>query len=93
MSLALLVYAVAQRRIPQSLALENDVLLYPIYGATKRPTFRRVMQMFLGLNEVMVTINGTLTKMVAGMNEFRERIVRLISVGAAEIHLLKKPSG
>jgi len=93
MSLALLVYAVAQRRIRQSLALENDVLLDPIYGATKRPTFRRVMQMFLGLNEVMVTINGTLTKMVAGMNEFRERIVRLISVGAAEIYLLKQPSG
>jgi transposase len=92
MSLALLVYSVAQRRIRQSLAKTNESLVDPVYGATKRPTFRRIMQMFLGINEVMITIQDVMTKMVTGMNKFRESIVLLISDGAAKIYNMNQSS-
>jgi len=48
MTLALLVYSVAQRRMRQQLACQNDTLPNQIHQPTQRPTLRWLFQLLEG---------------------------------------------
>ena len=55
MTLALLVYSVAQRRLRQELARQQESLPNQIDQPTQRPTLRWVFQLLEGIHRVRVT--------------------------------------
>jgi len=59
MTLALLVYAVTQRRLRGQLVRQHDTIPNQINQPTERPTLRWVFQLLEGIHRVRVTIQGT----------------------------------
>jgi hypothetical protein len=57
---ALLVYAVAQRRLRQPLVRQNKAVPNQIQQPTQRPTLRWVFQLLEGIHRVRVTVQGVL---------------------------------
>src|SRR5712691_11147804 len=58
MTLALLVYSVAQRRLRQALARQKESLPNQINQPTQRPTLRWVLQLLEGIHRVRVSVHG-----------------------------------
>src|SRR5712691_4165788 len=58
MTLALLVYSVAQRRLRQAFARQNETIPNQINQPTNRPTLRWVFQVLEGIERVSVRIEG-----------------------------------
>ena len=62
MTLALLVYSVAQRRLRQELARQNETIPNQINQPTNRPTLRWVFQVLEGIERVRVQVDGQVTR-------------------------------
>ncbi len=77
MTLALLVYAVTQRRLRGQLARQHDTIPNQINQPTARPTLRWVFQLLEGIHHVRVTVQGTVHDLIAGLNEGQRKILRL----------------
>ena len=58
MTLALLVYSVAQRRLRQELARQNDTIPHQIHQPTSRPTLRGVLQVLEGIARVRLSVDA-----------------------------------
>jgi transposase len=58
MTLALLVYSVAQRRLRRELARQNETIPNQITQPTSRPTLRWMLQVLEGIERVRVTVEG-----------------------------------
>jgi transposase len=56
MTLALLIYSVAQRRLRQALARQKESLLNQINQPTQRPTLRWVFQLLEGIHRVRLLV-------------------------------------
>ena len=69
MTLALLVYAVTQRRLRGQLAHQHATLPNQINQLTARPTLRWVFQLLEGIHRVRVTVQGKVYDLIAGLNE------------------------
>src|SRR5438094_1537989 len=66
MTLALLVYSVAQRRLRQALARQNETIPNQINQPTRRPTLRWVFQVLEGIERVRVTVEGGVHELITG---------------------------
>ena len=77
MTLALLVYSVAQRRMRQQLARRNETVPNQIHQPTASPTFRWVFQLLEGIHRVRVTVQGQLHDLIEGLNDVQIKILRL----------------
>jgi transposase len=77
MTLALLVYAVTQRRLRHQLARQNETLPNQINQPTERPTLRWVFQLLEGIHRVRVTVQGKVYDLIEGLNEVQIKILRL----------------
>lgn len=77
MTLALLVYAVTQRRLRGQLVRQHDTIPNQINQPTERPTLRWVFQLLEGIHRVRVTIQGTVHDLIEGLNEVQMKILRL----------------
>jgi transposase len=77
MTLALLVYAVTQRRLRGQLARQHDTIPNQINHPTARPTLRWVFQLLEGIHRVRVTVQGTVHDLIEGLNEVQIKILRL----------------
>ena len=77
MTLALLVYSVAQRRMRQQLARRNETVPNQIHQPTASPTFRWVFQLLEGIHRVRVTGQGQLHDLIEGLNDVQIKILRL----------------
>ena len=77
MTLALLVYAVTQRRLRGQLVRQHDTIPNQINQPTERPTLRWVFQLLEGIHRVRVTIQGTVHDLIEGLNEMQMKILRL----------------
>jgi len=77
MTLALLVYAVTQRRLRGQLARQHDTIPNQINQPTARPTLRWVFQLLEGIHRVRVTVQGTVHDLIEGLNEVQIKILRL----------------
>jgi transposase len=77
MTLALLVYAVTQRRLRQQLALQNETIPNQINQPTERPTLRWVFQLLEGIHRVRVTVQSEVHDLIEGLNEVQIKILRL----------------
>ena len=91
MTLALLVYAVTQRRLRRQLARHHETIPNQITQPTERPTLRWVFQLLEGIHRVRVTVQGVVHDLIAGLNEVQMKILRLL--GEAVCRLYQIPPG
>jgi transposase len=77
MTLALLVYSVAQRRLRQQLARHQDTIPNQINHPTASPTLRWVFQLLDGIHRVQVTLQGQVHTLIEGLNDLQIKVLRL----------------
>jgi len=86
MTLALLVYSVAQRRLRQELVRHKESLPNQINQLTQRPTLRWVFQLLEGINRVRVSVQGQIHDLIEGLNEVQIKILRLFGQEVCQIY-------
>lgn len=86
MTLALLVYSVAQRRLRQALARQHESLPNPINQPTQRPTLRWVFQLLEGIHRVRVMVHDHVHDLIEGLNEVQIKILRLFGQDVCQIY-------
>ena len=86
MTLALLVYSVAQRRLRQALARQQESLPNQINQLTQRPTLRWVFQLLEGIHRVRVSVQGQMHDLIEGLNEVQIKILRLFGQEVCQIY-------
>jgi transposase len=91
MTLALLIYSVAQRRLRQELGRQNETIPNQITHPTNRPTLRWVFQVLEGIERVRVQVAGQIQELITGLNEVKIKILRLF--GERVCHMYQLPSG
>lgn len=91
MTLALLVYSAAQRRLRRELARQNETIPNQINQPTNRPTLRWVFQVLEGIERVRLTVDGEVRDLITGLNEVKIKILHLF--GEQVCHLYQLPSG
>jgi transposase len=77
MTLALLVYSVAQRRLRAQLVTHQETVPNQINQPTASPTLRWVFQLLEGIHRVRVTVQGQAYDLIEGLNEVQVKILRL----------------
>jgi transposase len=86
MTLALLVYSVAQRRLRQALAHQHESLPNQINQPTQRPTLRWVFQLLEGIHRVRVVVQDQVHDLIEGLNEVQIKILRLFGQEVCQIY-------
>jgi transposase len=86
MTLALLVYSVAQRRLRQELARQQERLPNQIHQPTQRPTLRWVFQLLEGIHRVRVIVQDHVHDLIEGLNEVQITILRLFGQDVCQIY-------
>ena len=86
MTLALLVYSVAQRRLRQALARQHESLPNQINQPTQRPTLRWVFQLLEGIHRVRVIVQDQVHDLIEGLNEVQIKILRLFGQHVCQIY-------
>ncbi len=79
MTLALLIYSIAQRRIRISLNENSDTLPNQINEPTSSPTMRWVFQLMEGIHVVKVKVEDRVKIMIQGINAVKQKIIDLMS--------------
>lgn len=77
MTLALLLYSVAQRRLRVQLARNHDTVPNQINQPTTSPTLRWVFQLLEGIHRVRVTVQGQVHDLIEGLNDVQINVLRL----------------
>ena len=77
MTLALLVYSVAQRRLRAPLAHHNETVPNHINQPTTSPTLRWVFQLLEGIHRIRMTVQGQAHDLIEGLNDVQVKILRL----------------
>jgi transposase len=91
MTLALLVYSVAQRRLRHALARQNATIPNQINQPTSRPTLRWVFQMLEGIERVRMMVDGKVRELITGLNAVRMTILRFFGEQVCLVYQV--PSG
>jgi transposase len=77
MTLALLVYSVAQRRLRAQLVTHQETVPNQLNQPTASPTLRWIFQLLEGIHRVRVTVQGQAHDLIEGLNEVQVKILRL----------------
>jgi transposase len=77
MTLALLVYSVAHRRLRQQLAQHNQTVPNQINPPTTSPTLRWVFPLLEGIHRVRVRGQGQVHDLIEGLNDVQIKVLRL----------------
>jgi transposase len=86
MTLALLVYSVAQRRLRRELTRQKESLPNQIHQPTQRPTLRWVFQLLEGIHRVRVIVQDQVHDLIEGLNEVQIKILRLFGQEVCQIY-------
>ncbi|MBC8233649.1 IS1634 family transposase [bacterium] len=86
MTLALLVYSVAQRRIRKQLEGQKETLPNQIGQSTERPTLRWIFQLLEGINRVILSIQGQSKIFIEGLTDLRIKILRMFGQKVCQIY-------
>ena len=86
MTLALLVYSVAQRRLRQELARRKESLPNQINQPTQRPTLRWVFQLLEGIHRLRLIVQDQVHDVIEGLNEVQIKILRLFGQNVCQIY-------
>ena len=77
MTLALLLYSVAQRRLRKQLAMHHETVPNQINQPTASPTLRWVFQLLEGIHRVRVTVQEQVHDLIEGLTDVQIKILRL----------------
>jgi transposase len=86
MTLALLVYAVTQRRLRGQLVWQHDTIPNQINQPTARPTLRWVFQLLEGIHRVRVTVQDQAHDLIEGLNEVQIKVLRLCGEEVCQLY-------
>lgn len=86
MTLALLVYSIAQRRMRANLEAQKETLPDQIDRPTERPTLRWVFQMLEGIHRVSLSVEGKIHTMIEGLTDLRKKILQLFGQTVCQIY-------
>jgi len=86
MTLALLVYAIAQRRLREALKKARETLPNQIGKETNKPTLRWIFQMLGGIEKVQVTVEGIVHEVITGMTKIKRRILSYFGMTVQKIY-------
>jgi len=86
MTLALLVYSIAQRRMRQRLKQQGETLPNQIGHPTATPTLRWIFQMLEGINVVSVGIQRQRQVIMEGLTDVRKKILQLFGQQVCQIY-------
>jgi len=75
MTLSLLIYAIAQRRMRKALKEQNETLPNQIGKQTHQPTLRWLFQLLDNINGVSVMVSGKRPCLLQGMCELKRKII------------------
>ena len=78
MTLALLVYSIAQRRLRRYLQTTGKTLPNQIRKEISRPTLRWIFQMMEGIEYIEVTIDNKTQETITGVTKLRMRILAFL---------------
>lgn len=91
MTLALLIYSVAQRRLRNQLAETQETLPNQINQPTSTPTLRWVLQLLEGVHRVRMTVQGQVHDLIEGLSDVQIKTLRLF--GNEVCHLYQISTG
>lgn len=86
MTLALLVYAIAQRRLHQSLKSLQETLPNQIRKETTKPTLRWIFQLLDGIDLVKIDLEKRSHVVISGLTALKERILRYFGSSVMKIY-------
>ena len=86
MTLALLIYSVAQRRLRTQLADHQETIPNQINQPTSSPTLRWVFQLLEGIHRVRMTVQGQIHDLIEGLNDIQIKILRLFGNEACRLY-------
>ena len=86
MTLALLVYSVAQRRLRQQLAHHHETVPHQINPPTTSPTLRWVFPLLEGIHRVRVTVQGQVHDLIEGLNDVQINVLRLFGEAVCRLY-------
>ena len=86
MTLALLVYAVAERRLHRTLQAQQETLPNQINQPTATPTLRWVFQLLDGIHRVQLFINDQWTTLIEGLTDLRRKILILFGPDVCRLY-------
>ena len=86
MTLALLVYSVAQRRMRSQLKQEGETLPNQIGQPTSSPTLRWLFQILEGIHRVVFYLQGQVQVVIEGLTELKRKILRLFGQQVCRIY-------
>jgi transposase len=88
MTLALLVYSVAQRRLRQEWARQNETIPNQINQPMSRPNLRWVFQVLEGIERVRLTVDDQVRDLITGLHEVKINILRLFGEQVCQVYQL-----
>jgi len=89
MTLALLVYTLAERKLRRYLSEHNESLPNQIKQETKTPTLRWVFQMLDGINRVKLTLPGQAPQILCeGLNDTKTKAIKCFGDSVAKYYLI-----
>ena len=88
MTLALLVYSVAQRRMRKQLESIGETIPNQINQPTSQPTLRWVFQLLEGIHHVSLDVEGQVTSVMEGITELRGKILQLFGKKVSQIYYI-----
>jgi transposase len=86
MTLALLVYAIAQRRMRHELKRLGTTLPNQVGKPVQNPTLRWVFQLLEGIDCVNISFHGEIRCIINGLNDIRRKILTLFGQTVAQIY-------
>lgn len=86
MTLALLIYSVAQRRMRRQLESTGETVPNQINQPTSKPTLRWVFQMLEGIHRVLLYVGKQVTCIMDGITDLRMKILQLFGQRVCQIY-------
>jgi transposase len=92
MTLALLVYAIAQRRLHKILESRHETVPNQIRKETSKPTLRWIFQLLDGIELVKIHVEKTTHTVISGLTTLRKRILSYFGSNVMKIYGLDPES-
>ena len=89
MTLALLVYSIAQRRLRNKLEENKETLPNQINQPTRTPTLRWIFQLMEGVHIVKIKVDGVSKIIINGIDSIKKKIIMLLGEAVISIYQIQ----
>lgn len=86
MTLALLIYSIAQRKIRKEMEAQKETIPDQIKKPTSNPTLRWVFQLLSDINILYHKVDGKISRIIEGMSELKTKIINFFGPRVQKIY-------